>query len=159
MTPQMRRRHLKQAPNLLSNILARGRYDYTSDLMPMQSAGMSLRKRLNLLRSGMNVIHRRLTPWSMPINLQVEPTNRCNLKCPVCPCGSDLTNRPRGDMDLDLYRRLMDEVGDPGDEVRGSLEAAAGAGRRLCGAAVRAGDSARAAFGHGAHRKSRPSSA
>ena len=47
----------------------------------------------------------------MPINLQVELTNHCNLKCPVCPCGSDLTNRPPGNLDLDLFRRLMDEVG------------------------------------------------
>ncbi len=112
MTPYVRRRYFTRAPKLLWDILVRGRYEYTFDLMPMRSTGMGLGKRLNLLRSGMNMVHRRLTPWSMPINLQVELSNLCNLKCPICPCGSDLINRPRGHMDLDLYRRLMDEIGD-----------------------------------------------
>jgi radical SAM protein with 4Fe4S-binding SPASM domain len=111
MTPKMRRRYLKQTPKLLWNILARARYEYTFDLMPLRSTGMSLAKRLNLLKSGLNVLGRRLRPWSMPINLQIELTSHCNLQCPVCPCGSNLLGRPAADLDVDLYRRLMDEVG------------------------------------------------
>jgi radical SAM protein with 4Fe4S-binding SPASM domain len=111
MTPFVRRRYFRKAPKLLWNILARGQHDYTFDLMPMRTTGMSLGKRWNLLKSGMNLVSRRLTPWSMPINLQIELTNYCNLECPVCPCGSKLLNRPHADLDVDLYRRLMDEVG------------------------------------------------
>jgi radical SAM protein with 4Fe4S-binding SPASM domain len=111
MTPYVRRQYLKRAPRLLWDILVRGRHDFIFDLMPMRSVEMDLPKRVNLLKSGMNLLHRRLKPWSMPINFQVEPTNYCNLECPVCACGAGLLTRPRGNMDLNLYRRLMDEIG------------------------------------------------
>jgi radical SAM protein with 4Fe4S-binding SPASM domain len=111
MTPRVRWQHLKRAPRLMWDILMRGRYDHIFDLMPMQSENMSLTKRVNLLKSGMNLLYRRLTPWSMPINFQVELTNYCNLRCPVCPVGAGLLTRPRGDLDVNMYRRLMDEIG------------------------------------------------
>jgi len=111
MTPAVRRNYLKRSPSLLWDILVRGKYDHTFDLMPMVSQNMSMRKRLNLLKSGMNVLYRRTNPWSWPINFQMELTNYCNLKCPVCPYGAGLLNRPKGDLDVELFRRLMDEIG------------------------------------------------
>jgi hypothetical protein len=30
-----------------------------------------------------------------PYMIQLEPTNRCNLKCPRCPAGTNPTGRPR----------------------------------------------------------------
>ena len=44
-----------------------------------------------------------------PIFVWLEPTNRCNLKCPLCPTGEGL-RRPRGDMPLDLYRTILDKL-------------------------------------------------
>jgi len=111
MTPYVRRQYLKLAPRLFWDILVRGRHDFLFDLMPMRSVEMGLQKRLNLLKSGMNLLHRRLKPWSMPINFQVELTNYCNLKCPVCPGGAGMLTRPRGDFEVDLFRRLMGEIG------------------------------------------------
>jgi hypothetical protein len=48
---------------------------------------MSAAKRLNRFASGMNLLHRHLQPWNMPLHMQFELTNFCNLKRPVCPTG------------------------------------------------------------------------
>ncbi|MDZ7391295.1 MAG: radical SAM protein [candidate division KSB1 bacterium] len=50
--------------------------------------------------------------WGLPAILMVEPTNRCNLRCPECHTGSGQINRPPARLPLDLFRRLMDEVGE-----------------------------------------------
>ena len=50
--------------------------------------------------------------WGQPFMLMVEPTNHCNLKCPLCPSGNGEMTRDRGRMDLESYKRLIDEVGD-----------------------------------------------
>ena len=50
--------------------------------------------------------------WGQPFMLMVEPTNFCNLKCPLCPSGNGEMTRARGRMDLESYKSLIDEVGD-----------------------------------------------
>jgi len=93
------------------SILARGRYDFTFDLLPIHARGMPLKKRLNLLAAGLNLLYRRSRPWAWPIHLKVELVNYCNLRCPVCPTGTGALRRPRQAMDLELLARLMEEVG------------------------------------------------
>jgi len=44
-----------------------------------------------------------------PIFVWLEPTNRCNLKCPLCPTGEGLT-RERGEMTIDLYRQVLEKL-------------------------------------------------
>lgn len=103
--------YLKRAPRLLNSILLRGRYDFDFDLMPVHTGEMPLPKRLNLLKSGANLLYRRPYPWGWPINLQVELTNYCNIRCPVCPTGIGQLERPPAAMEPALFARLMDEVG------------------------------------------------
>jgi pyruvate-formate lyase-activating enzyme len=50
--------------------------------------------------------------WSRPIKLVVEPVNVCNLRCPCCYTGAGGQGRKRSVMSLELYRRLLDELGD-----------------------------------------------
>ncbi len=42
-----------------------------------------------------------------PRRLNLEPTNHCNLRCRLCP--HSLMKRPKGYMDLDVFRPLVDE--------------------------------------------------
>ncbi|MBI4317614.1 MAG: SPASM domain-containing protein [Chloroflexi bacterium] len=51
-------------------------------------------------------------PLALPTHLQVEPTNRCNLRCLVCPTVTGEMKRARGDMLATHFERLMDEVGE-----------------------------------------------
>jgi MoaA/NifB/PqqE/SkfB family radical SAM enzyme len=95
----------------LNSILFGGYYSFEFDLMPIKMTGMSLAKRLNLICAGANLFHRRIRPWSMPLHMQVEITNFCNLRCPVCPTGMGILRRPHRSMDIELFQKLMAEVG------------------------------------------------
>jgi len=44
-----------------------------------------------------------------PIHLDIEITNRCNLKCTFCDKLPFLTRDQIGDMDFELYKRIIDE--------------------------------------------------
>jgi len=50
--------------------------------------------------------------WGYPPILMVEPTNICNLKCPMCPSGNGDMKRAQGKMDLENFRKLMEDIGD-----------------------------------------------
>ena len=111
MRSKVRWKYLARAPKILWDIVARGRYGFTFDLAPMYSCDMSPAKRLNLFKAGLNLIYRRAKPWAWPIHMQVEISSRCNLNCPVCPQGRGILKRDRDRMDLELFKRLMSEVG------------------------------------------------
>jgi radical SAM protein with 4Fe4S-binding SPASM domain len=48
---------------------------------------------------------------SMPKMLIVDPTNHCNLKCPLCPTGEDIDGIDRGLIKLDQFKKLIDRLG------------------------------------------------
>lgn len=47
----------------------------------------------------------------LPVRLWLEPTNKCNLRCRLCPQSTDFKT-VRGFMDKALYNKIIDEVGD-----------------------------------------------
>ncbi len=47
-----------------------------------------------------------------PYMLQIEPTNMCNLQCPVCPAGTDSLERERRHMQLDEFKSLINDMDD-----------------------------------------------
>ncbi|WP_240612522.1 radical SAM/SPASM domain-containing protein [Brumimicrobium salinarum] len=47
----------------------------------------------------------------MPYAASIEPTTACNLGCPECPSGLKQFTRPTGKLDLDLHRKMLDELG------------------------------------------------
>lgn len=46
-----------------------------------------------------------------PDRVYIESTNYCNLKCIMCPTGIGVIKRPKGYMDMGLYRSIIDEIG------------------------------------------------
>jgi radical SAM protein with 4Fe4S-binding SPASM domain len=46
----------------------------------------------------------------MPVFLNIELTNCCNLRCPECATGSGLLKRPAGFMDIALFEKITDEL-------------------------------------------------
>ena len=48
--------------------------------------------------------------WGYPSKVLIEPTNTCNLKCPLCPTGIDDLNRPKGLMKLAHFKQIIDEI-------------------------------------------------
>ncbi len=45
-------------------------------------------------------------PWAASI----EPTTSCNLRCPECPTGMHSLTRNKGNMDLDVFRQILDKL-------------------------------------------------
>lgn len=51
---------------------------------------------------------RHIQSLGRPFVFQIEATNYCNLRCPMCP--HDLMTRDVGYMDFELYRQVVDQV-------------------------------------------------
>jgi len=47
----------------------------------------------------------------MPLAIGAELTNICNLACPECPTGSGIMTREKGYMDIELFQKLVNELG------------------------------------------------
>ncbi|MCB5251958.1 MAG: radical SAM/SPASM domain-containing protein [Candidatus Cloacimonadaceae bacterium] len=45
-----------------------------------------------------------------PPAVMIEPTNICNLKCPLCPSGNGTLKRERGMMDLNGFLKIVDQI-------------------------------------------------
>lgn len=69
------------------------------------------KKLKNWLSVESSLVFKPQRPWGWPTHLQVEPTNLCNLKCPLCPVTEGL-KRSKGHMELDLFKTFIDEVGE-----------------------------------------------
>jgi MoaA/NifB/PqqE/SkfB family radical SAM enzyme len=106
-----RLRGVCRSPLLASRLLLQGRYDFVYDQMLISQRRMSWTKRTNIVRSGLNLLYRRIHPWGMPLHMQFELINYCNLHCPVCPTGNRELQRLPQRMDLSLFRDTMAEVG------------------------------------------------
>lgn len=48
--------------------------------------------------------------WGMPTIVEVEPTTSCNLRCPQCPSGLREFSRDTGMLDMELYKKIIDEI-------------------------------------------------
>jgi radical SAM protein with 4Fe4S-binding SPASM domain len=50
--------------------------------------------------------------WGIPPTLTIEPTNICNLRCPLCITGAGQMTRQLGKMSIDTFKTLIDQIGD-----------------------------------------------
>ena len=82
---------------------------------PYESTRKKRRKRNMLLAQASTELALVERPLGMPWELMLEPTNGCNLKCPLCPTGNGTATRPMGKMTFAQYCSLIDELE---DEIR-----------------------------------------
>mgnify|MGYP004005948889 CR=1 FL=1 len=62
-----------------------------------------------------------MSTWSMlsrdtvikgrPMNITIEPTNFCNLLCPICETGAGILAREEGHMSLEQFKIIFDKLG------------------------------------------------
>jgi radical SAM protein with 4Fe4S-binding SPASM domain len=52
------------------------------------------------------------TAWGYPYVLQIEPTNRCNLSCEICPVARKILNRKSRDMTFSEFKSIIDDMQD-----------------------------------------------
>lgn len=86
---------------------------YPKDVMNMLSK-LTIRKAWNIIHVFLSFHFSRLTRNTLhpafPFSLSVEPTTSCNLRCPECPSGLRSFTRPTGMLEMDLFRKLIDQV-------------------------------------------------
>ncbi len=99
---------MKGAASALKALFTR-RIEFPCDRIPYSFENVPLKKILNWLLVEASVRFRLRQPLGMPTILQVEPTNRCNLRCSLCPVAEGLA-RETGFMDPALFRRIIDEA-------------------------------------------------
>ena len=50
------------------------------------------------------------TAPTFPDRVYIESTNVCNLDCIMCPTGLHIDTRPKGYIDWDFYKEIVDEI-------------------------------------------------
>lgn len=96
----------------LPELLVKGRLSFDFDGIPLIAENLSPKKKTNLIKVGLDHMLRSNRAHGLPPIIQIEPTNICNLKCPLCPSGTHSLPRPTGLMSLKTFYRIFDELED-----------------------------------------------
>lgn len=70
------------------------------------------KKLFNLLRIELQLRLGRTRVTGYPYEWEIDTTNICQLKCPLCHTGLGTVNREKGIMHFDLFKKLIDEIKD-----------------------------------------------
>ncbi len=76
----------------------------------LKRQGMPLKKLFNVILCKMSYKFKRIKVWGYPYTLLIEPTNCCNLKCPLCPTGEGALHRPQGYMSFKMFKKIIDDL-------------------------------------------------
>ena len=72
----------------------------------------SWKKLFNFLRVELQLRFGRTKVWGYPFEWEIDTTNICQLKCPLCHTGLGTVNRQKGVMHFDLFKKTIDEIKD-----------------------------------------------
>lgn len=76
------------------------------------SKNITLRKFLNFcIVSFQHSVTKNSRVIGYPVELVIDPSDICNLHCPLCPTGQGRSDRSKGKMSFDNFRRIIDELG------------------------------------------------
>lgn len=67
-------------------------------------------KKFNRVINKLEILLGRKKLWSYPRYVQLEPTNRCNQKCIMCPRNKPDYDAPFGDMSFENYKKILDQI-------------------------------------------------
>lgn len=100
-----------RSPWEIWNLVLRHSMDIRYEQLQFPRKNLSSRQIRNYLWSRIQSRLRVLKPDSYPIALQLEPTVRCQLSCPLCPRMRLQSSQKGDDMHYENYLTLMDEIG------------------------------------------------
>ena len=72
----------------------------------------TLKKAINFARIELQLRLGRTVVKGRPYEWEIDTTNICQLKCPLCHTGLGTVNRQKGVMHFDLYKKVVDEIKD-----------------------------------------------
>ena len=71
---------------------------------------LTLKRILNFLRIEYSYLRKRSCNIGFPYLLVIDPTNVCNLQCPLCPTGLGKSGRRKGMMTFETFRVAIDQL-------------------------------------------------
>jgi MoaA/NifB/PqqE/SkfB family radical SAM enzyme len=77
----------------------------------------TLKKLSNILLVEYEYYRGKISLKGKPYIYVIEPTNICNLRCIYCPTGKDMLLAPKGKINLDDFRKVIDTIKDYAVEI------------------------------------------
>jgi len=96
----------------IPNIVFRNTIKFEFEMIPFEANKLTLKKRLNFVIAGLNQFFLSSRPLGYPVISQVEPTNYCNLSCPLCYTTSENKSRAETDLSFENFKTFIDQFGD-----------------------------------------------
>src|SRR3990167_7881068 len=62
------------------------------------------------LKSTISLLKKSNVVLGRPMNITIEPTNMCNLQCPVCETGAGILGREDAHMSLHVFKTIIDKI-------------------------------------------------
>ena len=72
----------------------------------------TLQKWFNFVRIELQLRMGRTKVWGQPYEWEIDTTNICQLKCPLCHTGLGTVNRNKGVMHFDVFKKTIDQIKD-----------------------------------------------
>ena len=69
-------------------------------------------KKNNFILAKQEEEQKKIVLESRPYNIVIEPTNICNLQCPLCSTGIGAKTRKKGVLQIENFKKLIDEIKD-----------------------------------------------
>ena len=91
--------------------------DYLKFINPFAVETLNLKKIKNFLIACIEEENYVTKLESLPYKLIIDPTNDCNLGCPLCPTGLKKSSRKKGILKFDQFKKIIDQVKDHCIEV------------------------------------------
>ncbi len=101
---------MKHQLNRIFRLLLLGEWPFVFEGMPFVRTSLSWRGRVNLLTHRISSSLRYPLVFGLPTTIDIEPSSICNLSCPLCPSGLKQTVRHPPLLDLDVFKRLIDQL-------------------------------------------------
>ena len=76
------------------------------------SSKIPLNRRFNYIKIKYSAAKGLTESLGKPILLTIEPTNICNLKCPICETGAGVLNRAKRNMTFEEFKYILDQFDD-----------------------------------------------
>ena len=102
---------LKIIPKI-PRLLIQRQMDFEFEKIPYTAEHIPVKKIVNFFLAGLNQYILPSRPLGRPVFAQVEPTNICNLSCPLCLTVAQVGGRAPSYLDYHAYKKFIDEVGD-----------------------------------------------
>lgn len=100
------KRFVKRHPVLLA--LAQRTYPFLTALIALLRGR---RGAVDHFKSSWSMMRKSSVILGRPMNITLEPTSLCNLKCPVCETGANLLGRKGQHMTEEQFRIIIDKIG------------------------------------------------